>query len=49
LGRIPQLPAILFKGSGWYSTDHRPASEKGGKLNQQDGQVGSASGAKSER
>jgi putative FmdB family regulatory protein len=20
--RIPQLPAVIFKGSGWYSTDH---------------------------
>ncbi|HKZ70299.1 MAG TPA: FmdB family zinc ribbon protein [Anaerolineales bacterium] len=24
--RVPQLPAIVFKGSGWYSTDHRSAS-----------------------
>jgi putative FmdB family regulatory protein len=21
--RVPQLSAIVFKGSGWYSTDHR--------------------------
>lgn len=21
-----QVPAILFKGSGWYATDHRPSS-----------------------
>ena len=24
--RVPQLPAIVFKGSGWYSTDQRSAS-----------------------
>lgn len=22
LRRVPQRPAIIFKGSGWYSTDH---------------------------
>ena len=27
--RIPQLPAIIFKGSGWYSIDHRsPSGQK---------------------
>jgi putative FmdB family regulatory protein len=27
--RIPQLPAIIFKGSGWYSTDHHsPPDQK---------------------
>jgi putative FmdB family regulatory protein len=26
LRRIPQLPAIIFKGSGWYSIDHRSLS-----------------------
>ena len=24
--RVPQLPTVIFKGSGWYSTDHRPPS-----------------------
>ena len=24
--RIPQAPAIVFKGSGWYSTDNRRSS-----------------------
>ena len=24
--RIPQPPAIVFKGSGWYATDHRSPS-----------------------
>ena len=24
--RVPQLPTIVFKGSGWYSTDHRHPS-----------------------
>ena len=29
--RIPQLPAIIFKGSGWYSIDHRsPSGQKAG-------------------
>lgn len=23
--RLFSAPAIVFKGSGWYSTDHRPA------------------------
>jgi predicted nucleic acid-binding Zn ribbon protein len=27
--RIPQLPAVIFKGHGWYSTDHRsPSTQK---------------------
>lgn len=26
LQRVPQMPAIVFKGSGWYSTDHRKSS-----------------------
>jgi predicted nucleic acid-binding Zn ribbon protein len=26
--RIPQLPAVIFKGSGWYSTDHRSPSDQ---------------------
>jgi putative FmdB family regulatory protein len=24
--RVPQAPAIIFRGSGWYSTDHRASS-----------------------
>jgi putative FmdB family regulatory protein len=24
--RIPQVPALIFKGSGWYSTDHRSSA-----------------------
>ena len=24
--RVPQVPAIIFRGSGWYSTDHRSAA-----------------------
>ena len=32
--RIPQLPAIIFKGPGWYSIDHRPPpGQKIGALN----------------
>jgi predicted nucleic acid-binding Zn ribbon protein len=26
--RIPQLPAVIFKGTGWYSIDHRSASNQ---------------------
>ena len=26
VNRIPQPPAIVFKGSGWYATDHRSPS-----------------------
>ena len=26
LRRIPQPPSIVFKGSGWYATDHRSPS-----------------------
>lgn len=22
--KVYQAPAVIFKGSGWYSTDHRP-------------------------
>jgi predicted nucleic acid-binding Zn ribbon protein len=29
LQRIPQLPAIILKGIGWYSIDHRsPSGQK---------------------
>lgn len=28
LQRIPSAPAIVFKGSGWYSTDNRKSSWK---------------------
>jgi putative FmdB family regulatory protein len=24
--RVPQRPTIIFKGSGWYATDHRTPS-----------------------
>jgi len=24
--RVPQVPALIFRGSGWYATDHRAAS-----------------------
>lgn len=26
--RIPQLPAVIFKGPGWYSIDHRSPSDQ---------------------
>lgn len=31
--RIPQLPAVHFKGTGWYSIDHRsPSNQNSGAL-----------------
>lgn len=26
--RIPQLSTVVFKGSGWYATDHRSLSDQ---------------------
>lgn len=31
VSRIPQASAIVFKGSGWYATDHKSLSGKSGK------------------
>jgi putative FmdB family regulatory protein len=31
LRRIPQLPAVIFKGSGWYSIDNLSAQSKKAK------------------
>ena len=31
VSRIPQPSAIVFKGSGWYATDHKSPSGKSGK------------------
>lgn len=47
--RIPQLPAIVFKGSGWYSTDHRSSSSRTGTLREKNGKAEESSGEKSER
>ncbi len=35
--RIPQPPAIVFKGSGWYSTDHRSPSGQSSLRSKTDG------------
>ena len=40
--RIPQVPAIIFKGSGWYSTDHRSSAT----LSKKNGQAESSPGEK---
>jgi len=29
--KVYQAPAVIFKGSGWYSTDHRPKPSSEGK------------------
>jgi putative FmdB family regulatory protein len=47
--RVPQRAAIVFKGSGWYSTDHRRASGQTGTPNPKAGHVEGSTGAKSER
>jgi putative FmdB family regulatory protein len=47
--RVPQLPAIVFNGSGWYSTDHRPATGQTSLQIQKNGQFEGSTGAKSER
>jgi predicted nucleic acid-binding Zn ribbon protein len=45
--RLLQPPAIVFKGSGWYATDHRSAS--GGGKKAESGETSSLdSGEKSE-
>ena len=32
--RVLQMPAVIFKGSGWYSVDHRPTyGQKNNALN----------------
>lgn len=44
LQRVLQLPAIVFKGSGWYSTDHRSASSvRGQKQDQAEPSLGQKS------
>jgi putative FmdB family regulatory protein len=47
--RIPQLPAIVFKGSGWYCTERRPASGQTGARNEKNGQVEPSNSAVRER
>jgi predicted nucleic acid-binding Zn ribbon protein len=47
--RIPQLPAIIFKGSGWYSVDHRsPSGQKINSLTKKNHRAGSTIGEESE-
>lgn len=42
--RIPSAPAIVFKGSGWYSTDNRKSSWKNRSDEDRDGSDGDADG-----
>ncbi len=47
--RIPQLPAIIFKGSGWYSIDHHsPSGQKTGALSKMNHKAGNSIGEESE-
>jgi putative FmdB family regulatory protein len=48
LRRVPQLPAVIFNGSGWYSTDHRSAyNQKAGTVNKKRDEAERSSGEKS--
>jgi len=40
--RVPQTPAIIFRGSGWYATDHRSSAT----LSKKNGQAESSTGEK---
>jgi putative FmdB family regulatory protein len=48
--RVPQATAIVFKGSGWYATDHRSPSGNGHKSDKAETseKAGSDNAAKSE-
>lgn len=46
--RVPQLPVIVFKGSGWYSTDHRSASGPTSAPGQKQDKAELSTGEKSE-
>lgn len=46
VGRVPQTPAIIFRGSGWYSTDHRSSASSPNTLGQKNGQAESSPGEK---
>lgn len=45
LRRVLQLPSIIFKGSGWYSTDHRTETDR---LNRKNDKVHNSGGEKSQ-
>lgn len=55
--RVPALPAIVFKGSGWYSTDHRRSLRGDGRepdaesdtAESADGESGSGGGEGAEK
>ncbi|MXX31688.1 MAG: hypothetical protein F4Z51_05525 [Chloroflexi bacterium] len=50
LQRIPSAPAIVFKGSGWYSTDSKKSSWKSRRDEDRDGSPdgGDEAGSESE-
>ena len=39
--RVPVTPAIIFKGSGWYATDHRKSTVEGGAASTKEGDASS--------
>ena len=45
--RVLQLSPIIFKGSGWYSTDHRSSSGQTRRPDKEKDRVESAPGEKS--
>jgi putative FmdB family regulatory protein len=47
LQRVIQLSAIIFKGSGWYSTDHRSSSGQTRRLDKEKDKAESSPGEKS--
>ncbi len=45
--RVPQVPVIVFKGSGWYSTDHRSTSSQASTPGQKADKAEYSTGGKS--
>jgi putative FmdB family regulatory protein len=49
VSRIPQPSAIVFKGSGWYATDHRSPSGQTSRKSEGDAGSSDSSSDKSEK
>jgi predicted nucleic acid-binding Zn ribbon protein len=50
LRHIPQLPAVIIKGTGWYSIDHRPpTNQKINSVTKKNGKTGITSGKEDKR
>ena len=48
LRRVTQVPAIIFKGSGWYLTDHRSSSSQTSTFHEKNDKAKSSTREKSE-